>query len=224
MTTAETAERQLRLLVVDDHEVVRQGLVALLSRRPNFQVVAEAGTVAEAIAAAKRFEPEIVVMDVRLPDGSGIEACREIREELPATRVVMLTSYPDEDAVLSAIVAGASGYMLKQVRARDLVDAIERVARGESLLDPAVTGRVLERVRRIAAGDQPDELSLLTTQERRILALVAEGKTNKQIAAEVFLSDKTVKNYVSSILAKLNLERRAQAAAYVARIKSHPAD
>jgi len=211
-------ERVIRLLVVDDHEVVRQGLVALLVRRQNLQVVAEAGTVAEAIEAARRFQPDLVVMDIRLPDGSGIEACREIRAERPETRVVMLTSYPDEDAVLSAIVAGASGYLLKQVRARDLVDALERVARGESLLDPAVTGRVLERVRRIATGDQPDELSQLTPQERKILALVAEGKTNKEIAAEVFLSDKTVKNYVSSILGKLNLERRAQAAAYMAKI------
>ena len=210
--------REIRLLVVDDHEVVRQGLVALLVKRPNLHVVAEAGTVAEAIEAARRFQPDLVVMDVRLPDGSGIEACREIRAERPETRVVMLTSYPDEDAVLSAIVAGASGYLLKQVRARDLVDALERVARGESLLDPAVTGRVLERVRRIATGDQPDELSQLTPQERKILALVAEGKTNKEIAAEVFLSDKTVKNYVSSILGKLNLERRAQAAAYMAKI------
>ena len=211
--------QEIRLLVVDDHEVVRQGLVALLVRRPNLHVVAEAGTVKEAIEAARRYQPDLVIMDVRLPDGTGIEACREIREERPETRVVMLTSYPDEDAVLSAIVAGASGYLLKQVRARDLVDAIERVARGESLLDPAVTGRVLERVRRIATGDQPDELAQLTNQERKILALVAEGKTNKEIAAEVFLSDKTVKNYVSSILAKLNLERRAQAAAYVAKLK-----
>jgi DNA-binding NarL/FixJ family response regulator len=136
----------------------------------------------------------------------------------------MLTSYPDEEAVIAAIVAGASGYLLKQVRARDLVAALEAVGRGESLLDPAVTGKVLERMRRIAASDEPDELSALTQQERKILALVAEGKTNKEIAAEVFLSDKTVKNYVSSILAKLNLERRAQAAAYVARLKSHPSD
>jgi DNA-binding NarL/FixJ family response regulator len=158
-------------------------------------------------------------MDVRLPDGSGIEACREIRAEMPDTRVVMLTSYPDEDAVLSAIVAGASGYLLKQVRARDLVAGLEAVGRGESLLDPAVTGRVLERIRRIATADQPDELAQLTSQEQKILLLVAEGKTNKQIAAEVFLSDKTVKNYVSSILAKLNLERRAQAAAYMAKIQ-----
>ncbi|HYI67886.1 MAG TPA: response regulator transcription factor [Candidatus Limnocylindrales bacterium] len=208
----------LDLLIVDDHEVVRQGLAAMLGRRPGFHVVAEAGTVAEAVAAARKFRPDLVVMDVRLPDGSGIEACREIRAEMPDTRVVMLTSYPDEDAVLSAIIAGASGYLLKQVRARDLVAALEAVGRGESLLDPAVTGKVLDRIRRIATADQPDELAELTAQEQKILLLVAEGMTNKQIAAEVFLSDKTVKNYVSSILAKLNLERRAQAAAYMARI------
>ena len=214
----------LTLLIVDDHEVVRQGLVALLGRRPEFHVVAEAGTVAEAVAAARRFQPDLVVMDVRLPDGSGIEACREIRAELPDTRVVMLTSYPDEDAVLSAIIAGASGYLLKQVRARDLVAALQAVGRGESLLDPAVTGRVLDRVRRIATSDQPEELAQLTSQEQKILLLVAEGKTNKEIAADVFLSDKTVKNYVSSILAKLNLERRAQAAAYMARVRGGGGD
>ncbi len=208
----------LRLLVVDDHEVVRQGLAALLDRREGFQVVAEAGTVAELLDQARRHQPDIVVMDIRLPDGSGIEACREIRAEMPATRVVMLTSYPDEEAVLSAIVAGASGYLLKQVRARDLVAALEAVGRGESLLDPAVTEKVLERIRRIASGSQEtDELSQLTAQERKILMLLAEGKTNKEIAAEIFLSDKTVKNYVSSILGKLNLERRAQAAAFVAK-------
>jgi len=209
--------RQLRLLVVDDHEVVRQGLVALLARRDRFQVVAEAGTVEEALDATRRYQPDLVVMDVRLPDGSGIEACREIRAEYPKTRVVMLTSYPDEEAVLSAIIAGASGYLLKQIRARDLVAALESVGRGESLLDPAVTEKVLERVRRIASGTYQDELAQLTAQEQKILMLVAEGKTNKEIAAEVFLSDKTVKNYVSSILSKLNLERRAQAAAFVAR-------
>ena len=216
--TESAATRSLSLLIVDDHEVVRQGLVALLGRRPGFRVVAEAGTVADAVEAARRFQPDLVIMDVRLPDGSGIEACREIRAERPETRVLILTSYPDEDAVLSAIVAGASGYLLKQVRARDLVAALEAVGRGESLLDPAVTGRVLERIRRIAMADQPDELSQLTAQEQKILLLVAEGKTNKEIAADVFLSDKTVKNYVSSILAKLNLERRAQAAAYMARL------
>jgi two-component system, NarL family, response regulator DevR len=216
-------DRVLRLLVVDDHEVVRQGLVAVLDRRPGFQVVAEAGTVAESIDAARRFRPDIVVMDVRLPDGTGIEACREIRAEHPDTRVVMLTSYPDDDAVLSAIVAGASGYLLKQIRARDLVAALESVARGESLLDPAVTEKVLERIRRIATGTYQDEVSQLTSQEQKILMLLAEGKTNKEIAADIFLSDKTVKNYVSSILSKLNLERRAQAAAFVAKHRSeHP--
>ncbi len=209
--------RPLRLLVVDDHEVVRQGLASVLDRREAFQVVAEAGSVAEALEMARRFEPDIVIMDVRLPDGSGIEACREIRAELPATRVVILTSYPDEEAVFSAIIAGASGYLLKQIRARDLVAALEAVGRGESLLDPAVTEKVLERVRRIASGTYTDELAALTPQERKILMLVAEGKTNKEIAADVFLSDKTVKNYVSSILSKLNLERRAQAAAFVAK-------
>jgi DNA-binding NarL/FixJ family response regulator len=207
----------LSVLVVDDHEVVREGLVAALDRREGFQVVAQAGTVAEAIAAASRFEPDLVVMDVRLPDGSGIEACRDIRSEHPETHVVMLTSYPDEEAVLSAIVAGASGYLLKETRMRDLVRALETVGAGGSLLDPQVTGKVLDRVRRMAHDDQDDELARLTVQERRILLLVAEGKTNRQIAAEVFLSDKTVKNYVSSILSKLDLQRRAQAAAFVAR-------
>ena len=222
MTTPTEGVPPRTLLVVDDHEVVRQGLVALLDRRAGFQVVAEAGTAADAIEQARRFQPDLIIMDVRLPDGSGVEACREIRSELPATRVVMLTSYPDEDAVLAAIVAGASGYLLKQVRARDLVVALETVAAGGSLLDPAVTGKVLERMRRIATDD--DELAALTKQERKILTLVAEGKTNKEIAAEVFLSDKTVKNYVSSILAKLNLERRAQAAAYVARMQGRAPD
>jgi len=215
--TDQMEARPLRLLVVDDHEVVRQGLVSLLDRREHFQVVAEAGTAAEAVEMARKFEPDLVVMDVRLPDGSGIEACREIRAEFPTTRVVILTSYPDEEAVLSAIIAGASGYLLKQIRGRDLISALESVGRGESLLDPAVTEKVLDRVRRIATGTYTDELAQLTQQEQKILLLVAEGKTNKEIASEVFLSDKTVKNYVSSILSKLNLERRAQAAAFVAR-------
>ncbi len=219
-----SAERPLRLLVVDDHEVVRQGLVSLLDRPAGFEVVAQAGSVAEAIALAARHEPDLVIMDVRLPDGSGIEACREIRAARPDTRVVMLTSYPDEEAVLSAIIAGASGYLLKQIRGRDLLTALEAVARGESLLDSAVTETVLERVRRVASGEANDELGELTAQERKILLLVAEGKTNKEIAGEIFLSDKTVKNYVSSILGKLNLERRAQAAAFVAKHHLMPPD
>ena len=215
--------RTLRVLVVDDHEVVRQGLAALLDRSTGFQVVAQAGSVEESIAAARRFRPDLVIMDVRLPDGSGIEACREIRAELPDTRVMMLTSYPDEEAVLSAIIAGASGYLLKQIRGRDLISALESVGRGESLLDPAVTEKVLERVRRVATTGG-DELADLTSQERKILLLVAEGKTNKEIASEIFLSDKTVKNYVSSIISKLNLQRRTQAAAFVAKHHLHPPD
>jgi DNA-binding NarL/FixJ family response regulator len=215
--TSEEPVRPLRLLVVDDHEVVREGLVALLDRRSGFEVVAQAGSVAESISMAARYEPDVVIMDVRLPDGSGIEACREIRTARPETRVVMLTSYPDEEAVLSAIIAGASGYLLKQIRGRDLVAGLEAVGRGESLLDPAVTEKVLARVRRMASGSATDDLAELTSQERKILILVADGKTNKEIAAEVYLSDKTVKNYVSSILAKLNLQRRTQAAAFVAK-------
>ena len=215
--TPEQTPRPMRLLVVDDHEVVRQGLVSLLDRHNGFEVVAQAGSVAESISAAERFEPDLVIMDVRLPDGSGIEACREIRATRPETRIVMLTSYPDEEAVLSAIIAGASGYLLKQIRGRDLVSALEAVGRGGSLLDSAVTEKVLERVRRAASGSATDELAVLTSQERKILLLVAEGKTNKEIAADVFLSPKTVKNYVSSILSKLNLHRRTQAAVYVAK-------
>jgi len=207
----------LRILVVDDHEVVRQGIVSLLERHEGFQVVAQAATAAEAIAQAGTHRPDVVVMDIRLPDGSGVEATREIRAQHPDTRVVMLTSYPDDEAVFASIVAGASGYLLKQVRGRDLVAALEAVGKGGSLLDPAVTEQVLDRVRRVASGTYQDELAALTAQERRILVLVAEGKTNKEIAEEIFLSDKTVKNYVSSILAKLNLQRRTQAPAFVAR-------
>ena len=173
------APAPLRLLVVDDHEVVREGLVALLARRDEFQVVAEAGSVAESIAAARRFQPDLVVMDVRLPDGSGIEACREIRAEFPAIRVVMLTSYPDEEAVLSAILAGASGYLLKQIRGRDLVSALESVGRGDSLLDPAVTERVLERVRRIANGETRTS-SRAHRAGLKILRLVAEARRTRR--------------------------------------------
>jgi two-component system response regulator DevR len=215
--TETTLPAELRILVVDDHEVVRQGIVSLLERREGFHVVAQAGSVAEAIEAARRHQPDVIVMDVRLPDGSGIEATRDIRTEQPTIKVVMLTSYPDEEAVFAAIVAGASGYLLKQVRGRDLVAALESVGRGESLLDPAVTERVLERIRRIASGTYRDEFAELTRQEQKILLLLAEGQTNKEIAAGIFLSDKTVKNYVSSILAKLSLQRRSQAAAFVAR-------
>lgn len=212
-----------RVMLVDDHEVVRQGLRALLERREHLTVVAEAGSVAEAIVEAARSQPDVIVMDVRLPDGTGIEACREIRAEYPAIRVLMLTSYADDEAVYAAIVAGAAGYLLKQTRGRELVSAIDAVARGESLLDPLVTSKVLTRMREMAAGGHKDKLSELTEQERRILSLIAEGKTNRMIAAEVYLSEKTVKNYVSTILGKLGMERRAQAAAFMAeqRVRGH---
>ena len=211
----------IRVLIVDDHEVVREGLRALLRRRSNLAIVGEADSVASAIEEAKRTEPDVVVMDVRLPDGSGVEACREIRAQRPETKVIMLTSYADDDAVFASIMAGATGYLLKQTRTQALTDAIERAMRGESLLDPAVTQRVLERVR-TAGTAKDDELSLLSEQELKILDFIAEGKTNKEIAKDVYLSDKTVKNYVSSILSKLNLRRRSEAAAFIAR--RHPKD
>lgn len=207
----------LRVLVVDDYELVRRGLVALLDHRQQLCVVAEADSCATAIEAAQTSQPDLVVMDVRLPDGSGIEATREIRAAHPATRVVMLTSYPDEEAVFAAILAGASGYLLKQVRGRDLVAALGAVGRGELLLDPVATAAVLHRLRRLAVGAPGDSVTELSRQEQRVLRLIAEGKTNRQIAAEILLSEITVKHYVSSILAKLGLHRRTEAAAFAMR-------
>ncbi len=208
---------ETRILIVDDHEVVREGLRALLSRRPGFAVVGEAGSVEQAVAEAAKMQPDVIVMDVRLPDGSGIEACREIRQARPETKVIMLTSYADEDAVFASILAGAAGYLLKQTRGNALADAIASVMRGDSLLDPAVTQKVLERVRSAGQRKADDPLATLTEQEHKILVLIAEGKTNKEIADEASLSDKTVKNYVSNILSKLNLRRRSEAAAFIAR-------
>jgi DNA-binding NarL/FixJ family response regulator len=209
------SEQRVRILIVDDHEVVRMGLRSLLERRSRFLVVGEAASMAESIRAAQQSQPDVVIMDIRLPDGNGVEACREIRETNPNAKVIMLTSYADDEALFGSIMAGASGYLLKQTRGQALAEAVERVARGESLLDPSVTARVLERMRRLAAGEG-DELAVLSPQERKILALIAEGKTNKEIAEEIFLSDKTVKNYVSNILSKLNLRRRSEAAAFIA--------
>jgi two-component system response regulator DevR len=206
----------VRILICDDHEVVREGLRTLLAGRADMRVVAEAGTSADAIEAAARETPDIVIMDVRLPDGSGVEACRAIREILPATRVIMLTSYPDDEALYASIVAGASGYLLKQTRARALVEAIDTVSKGRALLDPDVTAKVLERVRRGRADEDP-ALASLTDQERRVLEQLATGKTNREIGEALFLSEKTVKNYVSRILEKLGLHRRAEAAAFAAR-------
>lgn len=214
---------ETKILIVDDHEVVREGLRSLLSRQKGLVVVGEAGSVAAAVEAAKRSPLDVVIMDVRLPDGSGIEACREIRAERPETRVIMLTSYPDEQAVFASIVAGASGYLLKEVRGQALVEAIETVARGASLLDPAVTDKVLERIRRMGMGAADELLAQLSEKEQQVLMLIAEGKTNKEIAKIVCLSDKTVKNYVSTILSKLNLSRRSAAAAFMAtRLSKRP--
>ncbi|MBE3589406.1 MAG: response regulator transcription factor [Firmicutes bacterium] len=211
------AQGPIRVMLVDDHEVVRLGLKSLLDRTPGLQVVAEAGTVQEAVAAARRTQPDVVVMDVRLPDGSGIDACREIRSERPETQVIMLTSYPDDEALFASITAGAAGYILKQTRGKVLAQAIETVSRGGSLLDPTLTQKVFERLRTPAKASGETGLASLTPQERRILELIAQGKTNKQIAEALYLSEKTIKHYVSNILSKLQVSRRSEAAAYLAR-------
>jgi DNA-binding NarL/FixJ family response regulator len=205
-----------RIFLLDDHEIVRRGLRELLEAEDDLTVVGEAGTAAEALARIPPTTPDVAVLDVRLPDGDGVEVCRDIRSAHPEIRCLMLTSFADDEALFSAIMAGASGYVLKQVRATDLVDAIRRVARGESLLDPSVTTRVLERLR---GGPEEDELTAnLTPQERKLLDLLAEGLTNRQIAARMFLAEKTVKNYVSNLLAKLGMGRRTEAAVYAARL------
>ena len=201
----------IRVFLLDDHEVVRRGLVALLEATGEIEVVGESGSAQEAARRIPAFRPDVAVLDARLPDGSGIDVCREIRSADPNIKALILTSYQDDEALFSAIMAGAAGYVLKQIKGTDLIDAIRRVAAGQSLLDPAVTQQVLERIRH-GADTEPDELKTLTAQERRILELIAEGLTNRQIGEELFLAEKTVKNYVSSLLAKLGLERRTQAA------------
>jgi len=212
----------LRVLLVDDHEVVRDGLKALLHATDDIVVTGEAGTVSEAIDEADRARPDVVVMDVRLTDGSGIEATREIRAKHPETNVVMLTTFADDEALFASIMAGASGYVLKQVGGNDLVRAIRTVGKGESLLDPAVTSAVLDRLRKGKHLLRDEKLSRLSPQEERILALVADGKTNKEIGEELHLAEKSVKNYVSNILSKLEVARRAEAAAYLARHTTTP--
>lgn len=207
----------VRLLLVDDHEVLRIGLRTLFGAIAHFTVVGEAGSVAEALGEARRCQPDVVIMDVRLPDGSGVEACRDIRSGRPETRVLMLTSYADEHAAIDAVMAGAAGYLLKETAPAKLIEAVELVARGGSLLDPAVTDAVLARLRRATTAAPADPLAQLSEQERKILPLIAEGKTNRQIAVELFLAESTVKTYVSNILQKLHLSRRAEAAAFIAR-------
>lgn len=204
----------LRIMIVDDHEVVRFGLRGLLTRQPGWKVVSEAGTVKEAIQRANEYRPDVVVMDIRLGDGNGIDACREIVKTHPQTNVIMLTSFAEDDLIFNAISAGAVGYVLKQVGNDDLIRAIETVARGESLLDPTVTGKVLAKLR---ATTRSEAFRDLTDQELNVLALVARGKTNREIADRLHLSEGTIRNYVSNVLGKLGLSNRAEATAYAVR-------
>jgi two-component system response regulator DevR len=205
-----------RVFLLDDHEIVRRGLRELLEAEPDFAVVGEAGTAEEALTRIPATSPDVAVLDVRLPDGDGVEVCRDIRSRHPEVQCLMLTSFADDEALFSAILAGAAGYVLKQVRGTDLVDAIRRVAQGQSLLDPAVTARVLQRLR--TPQGPAEDVAHLTEQERKILDLIAEGLTNRQIGERMFLAEKTVKNYVSNVLMKLGMSRRSEAAAYAARL------
>ncbi len=206
--------KKQRILLVDDHEVVRLGLKSLLERQPQFDVVGEAGSAREALEQTSLLKPDVVVMDIRLPGPSGIEACEQIVSQFPNTKVIMLTSYAEDEMLFSAIRAGASGYILKQIGSEDLIKALESVGRGEALLDPAVTQRVFQEVRRAVKEEEASAFAHLSQQEKHVLLLVSEGKTNREIAKNLFLGEGTVRNYVSSILSKLNVNNRAEAAAY----------
>jgi DNA-binding NarL/FixJ family response regulator len=208
---------EIRVFLLDDHEIVRRGIAELIGLQSDLEVVGEAGTAEEALIRITASQPDVAVLDVRLPDGSGVEVCREIRSLFPNIHVLMLTSYSDDEALFNAIMAGASGYVLKEIRGTDLINAIRQVASGKSLLDPSVTERVLERLRN--GNKESNELSGLTGQEKTILNLIGEGMTNRQIGEQMHLAEKTIKNYVSGLLAKLGMERRTQAAAYVARLE-----
>ncbi|MFI5045979.1 MAG: response regulator [Acidimicrobiia bacterium] len=205
-----------RVFLLDDHEIVRRGVRELIDAEDDMEVVGEAGTAEQALHRIPPTRPQVAILDVRLPDGSGVEVCREIRSEHPDVACIMLTSFSDDEALSQAIMAGASGYLLKQIRGTDIVDAVRRTARGEVLLDPVLTQRALERMRR--PPEEDERLARLTGQERKILELISEGLTNRQIAAEIHLAEKTVKNYVSNLLAKLGMERRTQAAVFAARL------
>ncbi len=219
MQTYTRAMDPIRVYLLDDHEIVRRGLRELLEREDDIEVIGESGSAQEAQRRIPALRPDVAVLDGRLPDGSGVDVCREIRARDESIKALILTSYDDDEALFAAITAGAAGYVLKEVRGTDLVDAIRRVAAGQSLLDPAVTAQVLDRLRH---GPQQDpRLSALTAQERRILELIADGLSNRQIAETMFLAEKTVKNYVSSLLYKLGMERRTQAAVFVTK-QQHP--
>ncbi|MFG2694608.1 response regulator [Kitasatospora sp. NPDC051984] len=216
-----TDNGHIRVFLLDDHEVVRRGVHELLSIEGDIEVVGEAGTAAEALNRIPVVHPDVAVLDVRLPDGNGVEVCREIRSRYPSVKCLMLTSFSDDEALFDSIMAGASGYVLKAIRGTDLLSAVRDVAAGKSLLDPVATSRVLARLR--DGGEKEDErIAQLTKQERRILDLIGEGMTNRQIGNELHLAEKTVKNYVSSLLAKMGMERRTQVAAYVARRRTDP--
>jgi two-component system response regulator DevR len=203
-----------RVFLLDDHEVVRRGLRELFEAEDDLTVVGEGATAQEALARVPSSKPDVAVLDVRLPDGDGVEVCRDLRSAMPELKCLMLTSYADDEALFSAILAGASGYVLKQIRGSDLVSAVRRVAAGESLLDPSLTRQVMERLR--GENVEDERLARLTTQERKILELIADGKTNRQIADELYLAEKTVKNYVSNLLSKMGFARRTEAAVYAA--------
>ncbi|MFJ2110373.1 response regulator [Streptomyces sp. NPDC087850] len=211
---------KITVFLLDDHEVVRRGVFELLSVEDDIEVVGEAGTAADAMARIPATRPDVAVLDVRLPDGSGVEVCREIRSRDESIRCLMLTSYADDEALFDAIMAGASGYVLKAIRGNELLTAVRDVAAGRSLLDPVATARVLERLRNGKDPKGDDRLAKLTDQERRILDLIGEGMTNRAIGEQLHLAEKTIKNYVSSLLSKLGMERRSQAAAFVARIQA----
>ena len=209
-----------RVFLLDDHEIVRRGVRELLEGSGRIEVVGEAGTVAEALSRIPPTKPHVALLDVRLPDGDGVTVCREIRSRHPEIQCVMLTSFSDDEALFQAIMAGSSGYLLKQIKGTDIVDAVERVARGQSLLDPSLTARVLDRLRTPPVEDE--RLASLTDQEKRVLALIAEGLTNRQIGERMYLAEKTVKNYVSNLLTKLGMERRTQAAVFAAKLDDQP--
>jgi two-component system, NarL family, response regulator DevR len=212
----------VRVFVLDDHDIVRRGLTHMFERESDIEVVGEAATAEEALSRIPPTRPDVALLDVRLPDGDGVEVCREIRSRHPEIQCLMLTSFSDDDALFDAIMAGASGFLLKQVKSEEIVQAVRFVANGQSLLDPAVTGRVLERLRK---GPEEDErLATLSPQERNILELIADGLTNRQIASKIHLAEKTVKNYVSNLLTKLGMERRTQAAVYAARLAEQRGD